>query len=330
MGGTSLSYFHLKQLPLLPPDSYDRQSVWSPDTTQSTWLLHRVLELTYTAWDLQAFALECGYDGPPFRWDESRRFLLRCELDAAFFHLYAINRDDTAYILDTFAVVRKKDEAAHGEYRTQRVILEIYDRMADAIKTGDTYVTAIDPLPGPPAEGLPEWPPGHAMPHNWPIHIHPPRPDQQAKVRPDHDVHRLQTARIVSYIILLLREWQKPATRSSLEAALVLMLNDEARAQIISQPPTVVDEPAQLGLPQFVQGLDGLLGQLQTTGLIQVETTKRRQVIRIGPKARDTSDAPSEDIVRLRQTLEAFRIVGEDRASDIIPLFVTARYELVS
>jgi hypothetical protein len=25
---------------------------------------------------------------PPFRWDEDRRFLLRAELDAAFFHLY--------------------------------------------------------------------------------------------------------------------------------------------------------------------------------------------------------------------------------------------------
>ena len=52
------------------------------------WLLPRVLELTYTAWDLEPFAQDCGWPGPPFRWDEERRFLLRCELDAAFFHLY--------------------------------------------------------------------------------------------------------------------------------------------------------------------------------------------------------------------------------------------------
>jgi hypothetical protein len=32
--------------------------------------------------------LDSGYAGPPFRWDEERRFLLRCELDAAYFHLY--------------------------------------------------------------------------------------------------------------------------------------------------------------------------------------------------------------------------------------------------
>jgi len=52
------------------------------------WLTRRVLELAYTAWDLERFAMDCDYDGPPFRWDEERRFLLRCELDAAYFHLY--------------------------------------------------------------------------------------------------------------------------------------------------------------------------------------------------------------------------------------------------
>ena len=48
----------------------------------------RVLELSYSAWDLEPFGLDCGWSGPPFRWDEERRFLLRCELDAAYFHLY--------------------------------------------------------------------------------------------------------------------------------------------------------------------------------------------------------------------------------------------------
>ena len=48
---------------------------------------------------------------PPFRWDEERRFLLRYELDAAFFHLYGINRDDAASILDTLPIVKRKDES---------------------------------------------------------------------------------------------------------------------------------------------------------------------------------------------------------------------------
>jgi hypothetical protein len=38
-------------------------------------------------WDFAVSAKGTGA-GPPLRWDEERRFLLRCELDATFFHLY--------------------------------------------------------------------------------------------------------------------------------------------------------------------------------------------------------------------------------------------------
>ena len=41
----------------------------------------------------------------PRAWHEERRFLLRCELDAAYFHLYGIARDDVGHIMDTFPIV---------------------------------------------------------------------------------------------------------------------------------------------------------------------------------------------------------------------------------
>ncbi len=110
----------------------------------------RALELSYTAWDLHPFAKDCGYDGPPFRWDEDRRFLLRCELDAAYFHLYGITRDDVDYIMETFPIVKRKDEKKHSEYRTKRVILEIYDAMAEAMRTGEAYQTRLNPPPADP------------------------------------------------------------------------------------------------------------------------------------------------------------------------------------
>jgi hypothetical protein len=173
----------------------------------------RLLELTYTAWDLEPFAQDCGWNGPPFLWDEERRFLLRSELDAAFFHLYlpataegqwkparvaegAVRdetpeelaelerhfptpRDAVSYIMDTFPIVRRKDEEKYGEYYTKRVILEIYDEMAEAVRTGIPYKTRLDPPPGPPADDrgnflpLPEWNPGQPKPKDWPLHIHP-------------------------------------------------------------------------------------------------------------------------------------------------------------
>src|SRR5690606_33822645 len=81
-------------------------------------------------------------------WDDERRFLIRCELDAAFFHLYGIERDDVAYIMETFPIVKKKDLQAHGSYRTKDTILDIYDAMAKAIETGELYQTVLDPPPG--------------------------------------------------------------------------------------------------------------------------------------------------------------------------------------
>src|SRR5262249_52940539 len=147
IGGTHLTYGYLNQLPVLPPSTYAQTFPWSPTQTLCAWLIPRVLELTYTAWDLEPFATDCGYDGPPFCWDEERRFLLRCELDAAYFHLSGIGPDDVDYILEPFPIAKRKDEQAHGESRTKRVILDIYDAMQQAMETGTPYHTRLDPPP---------------------------------------------------------------------------------------------------------------------------------------------------------------------------------------
>jgi hypothetical protein len=163
VGGTTLAGYIIEQLPVLSLDTFEAQCVWHPPLRVRQWLFSRVLELTYTAWDLEAFAKDCGYNGPPFRWDEDRRFLLRCELDAAFFHLYlgmpeewqkgpeslidlfSTARSAVEYIMETFPIVRKQDMKTHGRYHTKETILEIYDGMAHAAKTGDPYQTLLDP-----------------------------------------------------------------------------------------------------------------------------------------------------------------------------------------
>ena len=38
-------------------------------------------------------------------------------------------------IMETFPLVKRKDEKRYGEYRTKRVILEIYDEMKRAMET---------------------------------------------------------------------------------------------------------------------------------------------------------------------------------------------------
>ncbi|MGB4777760.1 hypothetical protein [Microbacterium sp.] len=84
----------------------------------------------------------------PASFDPARREVIRAELDAAFFHLYGIERDDVDYIMETFPIVKCKDEAAHGEYCTKRLILENYDQLQRCIDTGTAFVSTLTPPPG--------------------------------------------------------------------------------------------------------------------------------------------------------------------------------------
>ena len=182
IGGSNFNFFIAKQIPVPAPHVFVERTPWSHNRESvRDWLLPRVLELTYTTWELESFASDCGWTGPPFRWDEERRFLLRCELDAAFFHLYLTAdqrchwrpirqvggnrhietpehlgeltshfptpRDAVDYIMDTFPIIRRKDENRCGDFRTKCLILDIYDAMQSAAATGEPYQTVLDPAP---------------------------------------------------------------------------------------------------------------------------------------------------------------------------------------
>jgi len=119
----------VQQIPTVTPDILSRNSrILGNDP--AGWISSRAVELSVTGLELVPFADELGVDGAPFAWDPERRERIRAELDAAFFHLYGVNRDDVEYIMDTFPIVKRKDEAAFGEYRTKRLILEFYDELA--------------------------------------------------------------------------------------------------------------------------------------------------------------------------------------------------------
>ncbi|GAA1895430.1 N-6 DNA methylase [Streptomyces sodiiphilus] len=148
IGGTSMSYFVVRQLPVLPPAQI---------APHAPFVNPRILELVYTADNMVSFARDLGDANAPFCWQEDRRSMMRAELDALFFHLYGIKRDDVSYILDTFPIVKRKDEEEYGEYRTKNLILAEYDRMAAAGLTletpliegeSGTYRSTLTPPPG--------------------------------------------------------------------------------------------------------------------------------------------------------------------------------------
>lgn len=133
VGGMNFSFYYFKQLPVLPPEQYTK--------TSNAFIVPRVLELTYTAHDLKPWAQDLGYEGAPFAFNIERRAILRAELDAYFARLYGLTRDELRYILDpsdvmgddypseTFRVLKNKEMNEFGEYRTQRLVLEAWDKL---------------------------------------------------------------------------------------------------------------------------------------------------------------------------------------------------------
>jgi hypothetical protein len=148
IAGSNFNFFILKQLPAPRPDSYLSPALWSGSDTLDSWVRKRIFELIYSSYDLARFACDLGDNGPPFLWDEERRFSMRAELDAAYFHLYGIDRDDVDYIMETFPIVKRKDLERYGSFRTKELILQVYEAMAEAARTGVPYQTILDPPPG--------------------------------------------------------------------------------------------------------------------------------------------------------------------------------------
>lgn len=146
IGGTSLTYFYLRQLPLSVPGAFQAATAWTSGRTLGDWIAARVRRLIEVSHD--APRVENSGGGSYTRWNAGERAEVRDELDAAFFHLYGIERPDVDYILDTFPILRRKDEQAFGEYRTKRRILEIFDAMADAAATGAPYRSLLPSVVG--------------------------------------------------------------------------------------------------------------------------------------------------------------------------------------
>lgn len=132
--GQHLNWFIVEQLPVIAPADFE-QSIGGVNIAD--FIRAEVLALTYTAHDMAGFARDLGYLDessavrPPFVWDTDDRAHRMARLDALFMHLYGLAADDADYILSTFPVVREKDLAAFGSFRTRDLILAYMQRIDD-------------------------------------------------------------------------------------------------------------------------------------------------------------------------------------------------------
>jgi len=129
LGGVNMTLNYISQLTSLTPSMLNARCPWSENETIKEFIAPRALELIYVSEDLRPFAVEFGYDGPPYVWDAERRFELRNQIDAGFFHIYGISRDDVNYIMDTFPLVMRRDFKTRGGFNIKEGIIKSYDEL---------------------------------------------------------------------------------------------------------------------------------------------------------------------------------------------------------
>ena len=130
VSGANLNFFKVRQLPVPSPSKILKYKIN---------IIPKVLELTYTAWDIKSFADDLWIESDaelriaiqkqwesnklktlgnmlnppdwyendsngcpisPFKWDEERRALIKSELDAIYAKIYGFSTEDLRYILD--------------------------------------------------------------------------------------------------------------------------------------------------------------------------------------------------------------------------------------
>lgn len=250
VGGTHLTYSYLKQFPVLPPDFYTDSDL--------DFIVPRVLEQTYTTHDLQPWAQDLGYDGLPFTFDPDRRAILRAELDAWYAGAYGLTRDELRYILDpadimgddypseTFRVLKNSELREFGEYRTGRLVLREFDRMALADAEKKTFGSLLVS------------PPGQKTPATYsPLGV----------IRDEMD------ARLAGLMLSMIKE-SSSLPRKQLDLALtVAQMSDSASSQLANEVTDMLDKYRNLSVfdTDRVGRSQILLRYFENTGVIRFE-----------------------------------------------------------
>lgn len=132
VGGLNFNFFIFKQLPIIAPKSYTE--------SDKSFIIPRVVQLVFASQDMYPFSLDVSGIVAKPSFDVYERSCIQAELDAYYAKLYGLSRDELQFILDpqstkpgypseTFAVLKRNEIKEYGEYRTQRLVLEAWDKL---------------------------------------------------------------------------------------------------------------------------------------------------------------------------------------------------------
>jgi hypothetical protein len=131
VGGVHLNFFIVEQIPTLPPSRFAEHCPWNKRMTLERWISDRALKLTCTSEDMAPLAKAARLSPPIHPWNPQERAQLLAELDAAFFILYGLDRDDVDYILSTFPCAMRVEDEIFGSRSPRDAILQAFDNLAE-------------------------------------------------------------------------------------------------------------------------------------------------------------------------------------------------------
>ena len=156
MHGLHLTWHILSQVPVPARSVAHGPAGWHPWQTVAQWVAPRVAELSCTSCHLRILAEELVGSEAAFVYDDERRFLIRIELDAAFFHLAGLTAQEALFVMDSLDKLASREVREFGEYRSRKEVPVVMSAMAEAVRTGKAYQTRLDPPPADPRVAHPD------------------------------------------------------------------------------------------------------------------------------------------------------------------------------
>ncbi|QDU01935.1 hypothetical protein V6x_16180 [Gimesia chilikensis] len=132
-------------------------------------------------------------------------------------------------------------------------------------------------------------------------------PSTHKKKTTSTDLFQQETERQYRYVLLILRAWgEKPFTRYALNAAMILMLDDNLRNSLLDRKTNKRRKQVKSDI-----GLNQILTEMQIQNYVEIWKTDYQQFIRIGSKSPEMEGISEEDIGRVNAVKEFFRREAE-------------------
>ena len=238
--------------------------------------------------------------------DEESRIIARAEIDAVIAHeVYGLSRDELSNILETFPVLKKRDEKAFGDYRTKRLILESYDALVHP------HEADVIPLPN------------KSMARPQPATVPPVVPDlaavaANAWTRP----HSMERGEISAAILAVLKVNGAPMERREARLASLLCLEPHLLVSMLDKTEKThwarvvgadANKASNASLDATLQEWGAALGGLRGRNRLREELRHNTWALGTGTDAIDTSGWPelrAGFVVNVLRRLQVSTLVG--------------------